>query len=155
MIGQRISPVLNEIEDVLWEFEDDKGTKPEYTIEGFRSGIKIFMSVLLDKMWELQEKENLSIEVRCSMAQKLGESVRKIVKMYTNIDTHSLYHKVVEDPIKLEEYTWTDESVIDFVNWYMKLHKLPVNYTLENQTILESFKKGDDPSVWDVMIFTK
>lgn len=43
---------------------------------------------------------------------------------------------------------WTDKKVIDFVNWYIKLNKLDFRYTLENKTILESFKNGDDVNIW-------
>jgi len=49
----------------------------------------------------------------------------------------------------MNEFNWTDESVIDFVNWYMKLKKLPFNYQLENQEIIDSFKRGDDISEWN------
>jgi hypothetical protein len=42
-------------------------------------------------MWELQEKENLSIEIREDMATKSGEAIRNIIKTFTNIDTHNLY----------------------------------------------------------------
>jgi hypothetical protein len=42
-------------------------------------------------MWELQENESLSIEDRCNMANKVGEDIRKLVKTYTDIDTHDLY----------------------------------------------------------------
>lgn len=41
---------------------------------------------------------------------------------------------------------WSDDRVIDFVNWYIKLHKLDFRYTLENRTIIESFKNGNDAS---------
>ena len=43
---------------------------------------------------------------------------------------------------------WNDDKVIDFVNWYIELHKLDFRYTLENRTIIESFKNGDDASKW-------
>lgn len=43
---------------------------------------------------------------------------------------------------------WSDDKVIDFVNWYLKLNKLGFKYTLENNEILESFKRGDDVSLW-------
>ncbi len=43
---------------------------------------------------------------------------------------------------------WNDDKVIDFVNWYLELHKLDFRYTLENRTIIESFKNGDDSSKW-------
>jgi hypothetical protein len=91
MIGEKISPILNQIENTLWEFEAEIDIKPEYTIEGFRSGIKIFMSVMLDKMWELQKNENISQDDREKMAVKLGKDVRNLVRIYTNIDTYDLY----------------------------------------------------------------
>jgi len=91
MIGTKISPILNEIEDTLWEFEAYSGNKTEYTIEGFRSGCKIFMSVLMDKMWELQEKENIPMEERENMVHRAGSEMREIIKKYTDIDTHDLY----------------------------------------------------------------
>jgi hypothetical protein len=91
MIGKQISPILSEIEDTLWEFEANIGAQPQYTIEGFRAGIKIFMSVLMDKMWNLQENETLTMEDRIKMVEKVGQDVRKLVKTFTDIDTHDLY----------------------------------------------------------------
>ena len=79
-----------EIEEGLWEFES-YGDRPEYTIEGFRAGIKIFMSILMDKMWELQENEEMSQEDRENMAIKLGNDIRKLIKTYTDINTIDLY----------------------------------------------------------------
>ena len=93
MIGQKISPILVEIEDTLWEFEANNGVKPEYTIEGVRASVKIFMSVLMDKMWDLQSNEKIDIKDREKMAEKVGQDVRKLIKTYTDIDTHDLYKK--------------------------------------------------------------
>lgn len=45
-------------------------------------------------------------------------------------------------------YNWDDNKVIDFVNWYLELHNLPFQYTLENITIIDSFKNGDNVSLW-------
>lgn len=92
-IGEKISPVLIEIEDTLWEFEANKGIKPNYTMEGFRAATKIFMSVIMDKVWELQDYDKISMNDRLNMANKCGEDLRKFVKIYTNIDTFDLYHK--------------------------------------------------------------
>lgn len=36
---------------------------------------------------------------------------------------------------------WNDDKVIDFVNWYVKLHDLDFRYTLENKTLIDTFKK--------------
>ena len=63
-IGEKISPILCEIEKTLWEFEANDGGKPNYPIEAFRAATKIFLSVLLDKMYNLQENEGMSLENR-------------------------------------------------------------------------------------------
>lgn len=93
MIGKKLSPILSEIESTLLEFEANHTEKPEYTTEGFRAGIKIFASVLMDKIWELQSIENMDMQDRMSMVQKAGEDIRKLVKTYTSIDTHDLFKK--------------------------------------------------------------
>lgn len=91
MIGEKLSPVLSEIESTLIEYELNVARPPQYTNEGFRAAIKIFMSAMLDKMWKLQENENIDIDARADMAEKLGNELRNMVRIYTNIDTHSLY----------------------------------------------------------------
>lgn len=52
----------------------------------------------------------------------------------------------------LNDNFWNDDKVIDFVNWYLKLHNLDFKYNLENKTIIESFKNGDDVSKWEEKI---
>lgn len=90
-IGEKLSPVLNEIEQTLWEYEAWGGGQPHYTDEGFRAAVKIFMSVLMDKMYILQEKEGFVIDDMEVMATSLGSQVRSLVKTYCDIDTHDLY----------------------------------------------------------------
>jgi hypothetical protein len=91
MIGEKLSSVLSEIESALIEFEINVARPPQYTNEGFRAAVKIFLSAMLDKMWKLQEDEGIDIDTRADMAEKLGNELRNIVRIYTNIDTHSLY----------------------------------------------------------------
>ena len=91
MIGKKLSPILSEIESALIEFEINVAKPPEYTDEGFRASVKIFLSVMLDKMWKLQEDEEIDINTRADMAEKLGNELRNIIRVYTNIDTHDLY----------------------------------------------------------------
>jgi hypothetical protein len=93
MIGKKLSPVLEEIELTLLEYEANIGIQPEFTDEGFRAGIKIFSSVVLDRIWNLQESEELSMDDRIKMAESFGNKIREIVKTYTNIDTRQLYNK--------------------------------------------------------------
>lgn len=94
MIGQRISPILEEIETSLWKFEENYGVKPCYTNNGFRAAAKIFMSALMDRMWELQQQEKMDMTDRENMAEKAGEALRALIKTYTNIDSHEFYTNV-------------------------------------------------------------
>jgi hypothetical protein len=91
MIGKKLSPVLSEIESALMEFEINVAKPPQYTDEGFRASVRIFLSAMLDKMWKLQEDEGIDIDTRANMAEKLGSEIRNIVRVYTNIETHDLY----------------------------------------------------------------
>jgi len=87
-LGKKLSPILSEIEDTLLE---NCETKPRFDDEGFRASVYIFQSALLDKMWELQEEEDITIEIREDMATKCGQSIRSLIKTFTDVDTHNLY----------------------------------------------------------------
>lgn len=91
-LGQKLSPILSELEDALWDFEYAYPNEPaKYSIIGFRGATKIFMSCLLDKMWERQENKLLSKEEREQQATEAGKEVRALIKKYTGIDSHDLY----------------------------------------------------------------
>ena len=91
MIGQQISKILTGIEDTLWVFEANNGEKPEFTTDGLRASCKIFASAMMDKMWELQDSEDMDKETRINMAEQLGKDIRLLVKVYAGIDLHDLY----------------------------------------------------------------
>ena len=91
MLGEQLNPILLEIEDIILEFEAELSNKPNYSLEGFRAATKIFMSTIMDKLWELQEADKISQEDRENMATKCGEDLRKFIKTYTDIDTFDLY----------------------------------------------------------------
>ncbi len=40
-----------------------------------------------------------------------------------------------------KQFQWTDNMVMDFVNYYIRLKKIDFRYTLENKTILDEFKR--------------
>lgn len=90
-IGIAISPLLERIENTLWLHEANQGDPPGYTMDGFRAIIKIFMSAMMDKMWELQVEEDLDLEDKKAMAESCGEDLRKLVHTYTGIDTLNMY----------------------------------------------------------------
>ena len=91
MIGKEISPILTEVEETLWLYESKVGDKPCYTEDGFRAACKIFISAVMDKMWELQERDELDIETRHEMSASCGEEFKRLIKVYTDIDTGKFY----------------------------------------------------------------
>ena len=90
-LGKKLSPILEELELLLIEHEANNQTKPNFPETSLRSVTKIFSSVVMDIMFNLQDEENLIIEDRCNMATKFGEDLRKIIKTYTGKDTHNFY----------------------------------------------------------------
>ena len=92
MIGEKISPILIEIEDSLWEIEAlYPGIPHEFTKEGLRAAMKIFVATAYDQIWALQEKEGIPIEHRMEMVAKFAEELKKLVFTFTGIDTLELY----------------------------------------------------------------
>lgn len=89
MIGKKLSPILNEIADTILEFNVSKGLPPKYDNSVLESATYIFMSVMADKMWELQEKENMDIEIRQKMGEELGHAIKKLIWIYTGIDSNN------------------------------------------------------------------
>lgn len=95
MIGEKLSPILVEIEDTLWEFELTHAVRPEFTDEGFRAATKIFMAAMMDQMWVLMQAENVPLDARLKMVEKAGQDVSQLIKTYTDIDTHQMYKSAV------------------------------------------------------------
>jgi hypothetical protein len=89
MIGQQLSPILDELENCI--LEHNAFNPPEYDDGAMRASLTIMMSVLMDKMWKLQEEENIPLNVRMDMAKQAGNEIRELVKKYTNIDTFDLF----------------------------------------------------------------
>jgi len=92
-VGQKISPILEYLENYLWEYEATVGEKPEYTEGGFRGAVKVFMSATMDKMFDIQTKEKMTLEDMEAMVTACGNDLRKFVHTYTGIDTKELYEK--------------------------------------------------------------
>ncbi len=90
-IGQKLSPILNEISEALWEFDAQELGSPRFEDEDLASATKIFTSVMLDKLWALSESEGLDLETAGAMAEKLGHELRHLIKVYTGLDSHDFY----------------------------------------------------------------
>lgn len=86
-IGVKLSPILEEIREALLigpaNFQNDP---PEFTDQGFRAAIVIFIAAASDQMWALQEREKMPHLQRLDMAEKLGLEIRQMVRIYTGVN---------------------------------------------------------------------
>lgn len=87
--GKMMSPILLDVELAIADYTTQIGTKPNYDKHALRSATNIFISVLMDRVWELQEKEEMDIDTRNKMAVSCGEEVKRLVKVYTDINMDS------------------------------------------------------------------
>lgn len=64
--------------------------KPNYSDDTLVFATIIFQNVFVDKMWDLQQVENLSQSDREAMVETAGSELRLFIKKYTNLDLHEL-----------------------------------------------------------------
>lgn len=57
--------------------------KPNYTNRDFMNCLIIFQTALMDKMYDNQEYDKMSIENRINMTTKCGLDLRKLIHTYT------------------------------------------------------------------------
>lgn len=126
MIGKKLSPVLEEMEATLWEYEAFNGAKPNYTLEGFRASTKIFMSALVDKFFEKQQAEGVSQEDTLKAVEKLGQDVRALIDepdtFSRNLPVFTTENWAVKAEL-CEEYGWpntTHTGRIMYENTYFR-----------------------------------
>lgn len=92
-IGSKLTPILVEIEETLLNFEANIGSKPNFSDDALRAATKIFCSVLMDKIYDLQQNENMDMRDRENMAFWAGCEIRNLIKNCTGIETHDFYRE--------------------------------------------------------------
>ena len=75
--------------DILDQNAEAIGNKPNYTNREFMNCLIIFQTALMDKMYDNQEYDKMSIEDRSNMATRCGLDLRKLIHTYTGLDTHN------------------------------------------------------------------
>ncbi len=89
------SEILQEIEAAFWDQDVrvDEGIARPYTYDDdtFRACVKIFMSALMWKLWEEQERLELNIDKRSNEAVSVGNELYTFIKNWTGINTKELY----------------------------------------------------------------
>lgn len=95
MLGKKLTPIIEEIEFAIIEFDSELNTKPKWGDTALRSSAKIFISVLMDKMWDMMESENIPQDTRVQMSEQCGKEVRKIIKTFCNVDSFEFYNETI------------------------------------------------------------
>ena len=90
MLIKKLEPILAELEMCILEF-NVTGKKPNWSNESFMAQITLFMSGLVDKMYDKEIKNNTDFEQRCKTETKMGNELRDFIMQYTDLDTHKIY----------------------------------------------------------------
>ena len=90
-IGKIISPMLENYETILWDWEAREMGKPYFTKAGYRAAIKLFMCATMDKMNDLQQADGMSQKDAEAMAETCGKELHRFIKNYTGIDCKELW----------------------------------------------------------------
>lgn len=80
-------PILKEIASGMLENYEQK---PNFTNDAFIDATLIFQTVLFDKIHDLQQEEKMKLKYGLEMAESCGNDLRKLIKTYTDLDTHEL-----------------------------------------------------------------
>lgn len=78
--------------DILTQNAEAKGNenKPNYSNRDFMNATIIFQTALMDKLWDNQNYDNMSMEDRLKMAESCGLALRDLIHTYTGLDTHKV-----------------------------------------------------------------
>ena len=80
-------PILKEIASGMLETSE---IKPNFSNDALLDATLIFQTVLFDKVHDLQTDEKMKLKYGLEMAESLGNELKKLIKTYTNLDTHEL-----------------------------------------------------------------
>lgn len=91
-LGEKLEPILEELEMVLWEHQATVPHIPEgFTEKGFRGSCKIFMSAMMDFTHKKNLEDKLTEKQCCDRAEALGHRIRHLVFEFTGKDSTKFY----------------------------------------------------------------
>ena len=90
-LEKEVTRVLTELEELLLGYKSLGIETKDYPIDALRAICFIFSDVLADRITKLQIEEGIDMTDTKNMASEAGREFRKLIKTYTNIDTHTLY----------------------------------------------------------------
>lgn len=86
--------LLEELADEQLEITLVSNEPANYSNNYLINACIVFNALIMDKMWKLQEDENMSIEDRYKMAEDCGKNLYKFIHTYTGIDMHKVVNEL-------------------------------------------------------------
>jgi len=80
-------PILKEIALGILEKAE---IKPNFSNDALLDALLIFQTVFMDKLYDCQDYDGMSQEHRENMAMVAGNELRKLIHIFTGLDTHEL-----------------------------------------------------------------
>jgi len=78
--------LLEELANQQLELTVNSNTPPNYSNTDLINACIVFNALLIGKMWELQESDNMPFDERCKMAETCGTKLHKFIHTYTGKD---------------------------------------------------------------------
>jgi len=95
--GQELHPILEVIHKAIWEHNANfEGERPMYSDEDMLFASTIIIDVLLDRMFAIQEKHKVEMNVRLNNANEAGTRLRMLIKEFTGLDMPEMMKKWME-----------------------------------------------------------
>jgi hypothetical protein len=80
-------PILKELAAGMLETAE---TKPNFSNDALLDATLIFQTVLIDKIFDCQDYDNMPMSHREEMATRAGENLRRFIHTFTGLDTVKL-----------------------------------------------------------------
>ena len=77
--------------DMCLGYDADVQEPIDYKDSSLEDATLIFAHVLFNKIWKLQENEDMWKEDRELMVNQAGKDIRKLIKTYTGVDMHKIH----------------------------------------------------------------
>lgn len=96
--GERIQPILQELNDALWEREANCPNTPhDFPEKSLLAASKIFTAVLWDFLHKKQEANGTCMDDNLDEVKEAGTAIRNLVFKYTGKDTHQLMKQYLDE----------------------------------------------------------
>ena len=83
-----------ELESLAMEILKTGETRQKLSNRDFMNCVIVFQFGIMNKMFDLQEKEEMDFDNRAEMVTNCGLKIHELVKTYTDVDTHNMENYV-------------------------------------------------------------